>query len=102
MDAHVYYFTISESLKGSPHSAQNFGGLNGSAGSQPHLSQRYNGAPAGFCFPHSAQNLPLFTAPHEQLQPSSEGFGVPHSAQNLPVFSAPHLHFQLPVGAGFG
>ena len=34
------YLTISPSLKGSPHSGQNFGGFLGSSGVQPHLSQR--------------------------------------------------------------
>ena len=56
----------------------------------------------GLGLPHSAQNLPLFTAPHEQVQPSvSAGFALPQFAQNLPVFSAPHSHFHEPA-AGFG
>ena len=53
--------------------------------------------------PHSAQNLPLFTAP-QQTQPSgcAAGFFVPHSGQKLPVAAAPpHCgHFQSPA-AGF-
>ena len=72
-------------------------------GSQPHLSQRYWGTPAGFFAPHSEQNFPLFTAPQAQTQPSASGFLVPHSGQNLPVASAPHLgHFQLPAAFGSG
>ena len=60
--------------------------------------------PAGFGLPHSAQNLPLFTAPQLHVQPSActSGFFVPHSGQNFPVAVAPHCgHFQLPA-AGFG
>ena len=36
--------------------------------------------------PHSGQNLPLFTAPQLQVQPSAwaSGFFVPHSRQNFP------------------
>lgn len=95
------HLTISPSLKGSPHSAQNLGGLNGSAGSQPHLSHRYRGAPAGLGLPHSAQNLPLFTAPQEQVQPAaSAGLGLPHSAQNFPVLEAPQEQVHEPAGAG--
>ncbi len=59
------YTMISPSLNGSPHSGQNFGGWVGSSGSQPHLSHLYFGVPAGFFVPHSAQNLPLFSLPHE-------------------------------------
>jgi hypothetical protein len=56
-----------------------------SPGFQPHLSHLYCGTPAGFGFPHSAQNLPVFPLlPHEQSHPA--GCGFPHSAQNLPVF----------------
>ena len=34
--------------------------------------------------PHSEQNLPLFTAPQEQVQPAAAaGLGLPHSGQNL-------------------
>ena len=56
--------------KGSPHSGQNLGGAEPASGSQPHLSQRYWGAAAGFLVSHSAQNLPLFTAPQVgQVQP---------------------------------
>lgn len=67
-----------------------------SFGSQPHLSQRYCGTPAGFFAPHSVQNLPLFTVPQEQLHPSAGiGLGAPHSVQNFPVFPvAPQLQSQ--------
>ena len=79
--------------KGSPHSGQNLGGCLGSSGSQPHLSHLYCGAAAGLGLPHSAQNLPLFTAPQEQVQPSAAGLGsgffAPHSGQNLPVAVVP-------------
>ena len=69
-------------------------------GSQPHLSQRYWGTPAGFFAPHSGQNLPLFTDPQAHVQPSSAGFLAPHSVQNLPVAVAPQEgHFQPPAGA---
>lgn len=54
--------TVSPSLNGSPHSGQNFGGLVGSSGSQPHLSHLNFFTAAGRGLPHSAQNLPLFTA----------------------------------------
>ena len=91
---------MSSSPNLSPHSGQNLGGLVGSAGSQPHLSQRYWGTPAGFFAPHSLQNLPWFTAPQEQVQPAAgSGFFAPHSGQNLPVATAPQAHFQLPAGA---
>ena len=67
--------------------------------SQPHLSQRYCRAPAGLGLPHSAQNLPLFTVPQEQVQPSvSTGLGLPHSGQNLPLTVAPQEHFHALVG----
>ncbi len=92
---------MSPSSNLSPHSGQNFGGVVPFSGSQPHLSHLYTGTPAGFFAPHSGQNLPLFTAPQLQVQPSSAGFGLPHSAQNLPVFVAPQLHFQL-FAAGCG
>lgn len=82
---------MSFSSNGSPHSGQNLGGFFGSSGSQPHLSQRYNGSPAGFGFPHSIQNFPLFTVPQLQVQPSA-GFGFPHSMQNFPVFTFPQAH----------
>ena len=53
--------------------------------------------------PHSAQNLPVFSAPQEHFHlPLSAGFGLPHSEQNLPVFSAPQEHFQVLAGAGLG
>ena len=55
---------------------------------------------AGFALPHSEQNLPLFTAPHEHIQPLS-GFAFPHSEQNLPVFIAPHAHLQPPASFCF-
>ena len=86
------FYLRSLSSKTSPHSGQNFGGCVGSAGSQPHLSHRYNGAPAGFGFPHSIQNLPLFLAPQLQVhEPGSSGFGLPQLTQNFPVFPvAPH------------
>ena len=53
--------------------------------------------------PHSVQNLPLLTAPHEQVQPSSAtGFGWPQFMQNLPVLPIwPQLQVQ-PVSCGFG
>ena len=100
----VHYCTISASSKGSPHSGQNFGGLRGSSGCQPHLSHAYCGAPVGFLAPHSAQNFPLFTAPHAHVQPSFEasGFLAPHSGQNFPVADAPHAgHFHPVAGSGF-
>lgn len=84
---------MSFSSNGSPHSGQNLGGFFGSSGSQPHLSQRYNGSPAGFGFPHSIQNFPLFTVPQLQVQPSA-GFDFPHSMQNFPVFTFPQAHVQ--------
>ena len=90
---------MSLSSKRSPHSGQNFGGLVGSAGTQPHLSQRKF---IGFLAPHSGQNLPLFTAPQEQVQLSSAGFFAPHSGQNLPVAVAPQAHFQAPCCSGSG
>ena len=86
---------MSSSPKGSPHSGQNFGGLVGSAGSHPHLSHLYCGAPAGFLVPQLEQNFPLFCVPHEHVQdPPAAGFGFPHSGQNFPVAFAPHEHFQ--------
>lgn len=100
----IFYLT-SLSSNTSPHSGQNFGGCAGSAGSQPHLSQRYRGALAGFFAPQFEQNLPLLTFPQVQVQPSCEGSGffAPHSGQNLPVAVAPQLHFQLsPAGLGSG
>ena len=94
---------MSPSSKGSPHSGQNLGGLLPLGGSQPQLSQRYWGTPAGFFAPHSGQNLPVFTAPQTQTQPSSSGFFVPHTGQNYPLACAPHLgHFQLPAAFGSG
>ena len=49
------------------------------------------------------QNLPSFTAPHEQVQLPPWGRGVPHSVQNLPSFWAPHLgHAHPAAGAGLG
>lgn len=100
----LFYLT-SFSSNTSPHSGQNFGGCAGSAGSQPHLSQRYRGALAGFFAPQFEQNLPLLTFPQVQVQPScaGSGFFAPHSGQNLPVAVAPQLHFQLsPAGLGSG
>ena len=93
---------MSPSSKGSPHSGQNFGGWAGSSGSHPHLSHLYWGTPAGFLAPHSGQNLPLFTAPQVQVQPSSAGLGEPHSGQNFPDATLPQVHFQLPTGKGTG
>ena len=52
--------------------------------------------------PQLAQNLPLFTVPHEQVHSSLAGLGWPHSAQNLPVFTAPQAHVHSPAGAGLG
>ena len=98
----LFYLT-SFSSNTSPHSGQNFGGCAGSAGSQPHLSHLYCGTPAGFFAPQFWQNLPLFTAPQEQVQPSaSAGLGEPHSGQNFPVAVAPHLQVQLFAGFGSG
>ena len=95
-----FYYKMSLSSNGSPHSGQNLGIFEGSDGCQPHLSHLYIFA-VGFCFPQFAQNLPLFSVPHEHLHvPESAGFGFPHSAQNLPVFSAPHEHLHVPDGAG--
>lgn len=98
-------YCLSLSSKISPHSGQNLGGWCGSGGSQPHLSHLNSGAPSGFLLPHSAQNLPLFTAPQLQVQPSSaglsSGFLLPQLAQNLPVLVVPQLQVQLP-SAGFG
>ena len=49
------------------------------------------------------QNLPLFTAPQEQVQPpEAAGLGLPHSRQNLPVFTVPQEQVQLSAGAGLG
>lgn len=94
---------MSLSLKGSPHSGQNFGGFLGSSGSQPHLSQRYKGAAAGLGLPHSEQKRPLFTAPHLQVQPTcTSGFLAPHSIQNFPVFTAPQLQVQLSADEAAG
>ena len=81
----VGHETLSPSLNGSPHSGQNFGGLVGSSGSQPHLSHLNFFTAAGRGLPHSAQNLPLFTAPHVHVQLSSAGLGWPQLPQNLPV-----------------
>ena len=50
---------------------------------------------------HSEQNLPVFTAPHEQVH-SADGFGLAHSEQNLPVFTVPHEQVHCPAGAGLG
>ena len=52
--------------------------------------------PAGFGAPHSVQNLPLFTVPQEQVQPSAaaSGFFEPHWVQKLPVFTAPQVQVQ--------
>ncbi len=91
----AYFRSIS--LKGSPHSGQNFGGWAGSAGFQPQLLHWYT--PAGSGCPHSEQNLPTFSAPHWGHFHAASGLGLPHSTQNLPVFSAPQAHFQLPAGA---
>ena len=66
---------ISPSSNGSPHSGQNFGGCAGSSGSQPHLSHRYWGTPAGLGLPHSEQNFPLLIAPQLHTQPASTGTG---------------------------
>ena len=98
----VFYPTTSSVPKGSPHSGQNLGGVLGSAGTQPHLLQRYWGAALGFLAPHSEQNLPWFTVPQLQVQPAgASGRLAPHSVQNLPVAVAPQLHFQLSAaGAG--
>ena len=72
----------------------------GSSGSQPHLSQRYCGTPAGLGLPHCGQKRPLLWLPHTQIQTFSSGFFAPHSVQNLPVFSAaPQLQAQ-PVRVG--
>ena len=66
------------------------------------LYTSYLGVPAGLGLPHSEQNLPLFTAPQLQVQPSAAaGRGLPHSGQNLPVTVAPQLQVQLSA-AGFG
>ena len=75
-------------------------------GSQPHLSQRYWGTPAGFFAPHSEQNFPLFTAPQAQTQPSDTctGFLAPHSGQNFPVAAVPqegHTQLSAFLGSGF-
>lgn len=99
------FYLTSLSSNTSPHSGQNFGGCAGSAGSHPHLSQRYRGALSGFFAPQFEQNLPLLTFPQVQVQPScaGSGFFAPHSGQNLPVAVAPQLHFQLsPAGLGSG
>ena len=64
----LLFYWVSFSLNGSPQFGQNFGGLVGSSGSQPHLSQRYRGFIAGFGEPQLVQNLPVFTAPQEQVQ----------------------------------
>ena len=61
---------ISSLSKRSPHSGQNLGGVAPFWGSQPHLSHLYWGTPAGFFAPQLGQNLPLFTLPQEQVQPS--------------------------------
>ena len=58
----LFTHIMSPSSKTSPHSGQNFGGLDGSAGSHPHLSHLYRGTTAGLGFPHSMQNLPGFSA----------------------------------------
>ena len=59
--------------------------------------------PAGLGEPHSAQNLPLLTAPHEHAQHAlSIGFDFPQLAQNLPEFDAPQLHVQRFRGCGCG
>ena len=68
-------FCTSPASKGSPHSGQNFGGLVGSSGTQPHSLHLYCFTAAGLGFPHSEQNLPLLTAPQLQVQVSSTGLG---------------------------
>jgi hypothetical protein len=82
-------------------SGQNLGGCAGSEGSQPHLSHLYCGTPAGFDFPHSAQNFPLLTAPQLQVQPAgASGFvAAAFRAEFSRSPSAPQAHFQLPSGA---
>ena len=94
---------LSSSLNISPHSGQNLGGFEGSDGSQPHLSHLYFGESSGLGEPHSEQNFPLFTFPHEHFQPISvpDGIGAPHSEQNFPIFTLPHLHVQDTVAEGF-
>lgn len=93
MLVYYVYYTRSSSLKGSPHSGQNFGGCSGSAGTQPHLSHLYFLGAAGFDLPHSAQNLPVLVAPHSHVQLEGAGAAgaspsllLPQLAQNLPVF----------------
>ena len=97
-----FIYCASSSLKGSPHSGQNFGGLVGSSGTQPHLSHLYLRTAAGLAFPHSTQNFPLLTAPQEQVQLplGAAGFGFPHSGQNFPVAVVPQeAHTQLSAAA---
>ena len=66
-----------------PHSAQN---LAPASFLVPHSVQNHSAA--GLGEPHSGQNLPVQTAPQEQVQPAgAAGLGEPHSAQNLPVLT---------------
>jgi len=54
----------------------------------------------GFGLAQSEQNLPVFTAPHAQVQPPF-GRGLAHSEQNLPIFPVcPQAQVQPPAGAG--
>lgn len=80
----------------SPHSGQNFGGLDLSSGTQPHLSHLkfIDG------LPQFEQNLPLFVVPQLQVQPSA-GFCVPQLLQNFPVLTVPHEQVQEPSATGF-
>ena len=97
----LLFYWVSFSLNGSPQFGQNFGGLVGSSGSQPHLSQRYRGFIAGLGEPQLVQNLPVFTAPQEQVQlafaAGAGGFFAPHSGQKLPETIAPQEHFHWSV-----
>ena len=45
------------------------------------------------------QKLPVFTLPHEHVQPAS-GFFEPQLGQKLPVFTLPHEHVHDPAADG--
>ena len=77
-----------------PHSPQNFAPASFLC---PHSVQNQEDSSGRFA-PHSEQNLPVFFAPQEQVQPpTASGFLAPHSEQNLPVFCAPQAQVQPPA-----
>ena len=53
-------------------------------------------------FPQLVQNLPVLTAPQEQVHCAEAGLGEPQLVQNFPVLVAPQEQVQLSAGAGLG